>query len=89
MAALIASFEQAKREPDRWESFCAMLAMDNIAVGDLCAAHQQIALVELPQELRPPSLFKHIPHSYEPMTVEELREVLHDVEDTTIPPRIA
>jgi hypothetical protein len=86
MAALIASFERAQREPDRWESFCAMLAMDNIAFGDLGAANQQIAFVQLPQELRPPSLFSYIPRSYRAMTVAELREILHDVEDPASSP---
>ncbi len=77
--ALIAGFEQDGREPDRWESFCLIRALDNLSMGHLGEVNRQIVFARLPAELRPRDGFRRIPTTYEAMTAEELRGALEEI----------
>jgi hypothetical protein len=76
LGALIARFAMRGREPDRWESFCLVRALDNLSVGHLGEVNRQLALARLPAELRPPDGFRRIPQAYRAMTAEGLRGAL-------------
>ncbi len=77
--AVVRTFEQDKREPDRWESFCVMCALAHISRRDNQAASRQIAFAQLPHELRPPSQFRVIPATYELLSGSDLRIALDEV----------
>jgi hypothetical protein len=79
IGALLKSFQRRKREPDRWESFHTLGALNHLAMGNLREGELQSRLARMPGELRPPAQYRRIPKDFEPMSGAELREALNEI----------